>query len=694
MNGRVTSASDGGLIDEIIAKHKDYLAAIDHMFKAVDAGDTKLATDIDGAEVDPTFEFIEERVFGAAESRRADTARHLRELGESQRMILIATPIVFVPGLGLLLFIWSQLQRYRRNSENALIREAAAFRHSEQRLRSLVENTSDVVLICSPDGVITYQSSSVETAWGFEPSSLIGKSLINLVQREDQPALRDLMEQLKKTPGTMRSIEVHSRKAEGLWRHVDLLLKNLQHDPNVAGLVVTVRDITERKAFEQQLTEQAFFDTLTGLPNRLLFRDRLDQAWARAGHHRSNVGLLFIDLDNFKHVNDSFGHKEGDEVLAEAAKRLRACIRVANTIARLGGDEFVVLLEHLTGPDDAVEVANRIAEAFAKPFKLDGRDITVTASIGISLGNADQELADNMLRDADVAMYRAKSDGKARHIVFDATMQTDALARMVAESDLRLAVKRGEFVLHYQPILVLETGQVVEVEALVRWQHPTRGLVAPEEFIPIAEETGLIVAIGQWVLEEACRQVAAWRMTYQADPPLMVSVNLSPRQFQQSDLVECVKRALHESGLPATGLKLEITEGAIMRDVETTIATLWRLKDLGIQIAIDDFGTGYSSLAYLKRLPLDVLKIDRSFINGIVGDREDSAIVQAIIAMAKSLDLSITAEGIETADQSALLRSWHCDLGQGFYFAKPLDVTTFTEMLDGKEQPPGRTAAA
>lgn len=393
-------------------------------------------------------------------------------------------------------FIWSQLQRYRRNSENALIREAAVVRHSEQRLRSLVENTSDVVLICSPDGVIIYQSSTAEAAWGFEPSSLIGKALISLVQRDDRPALHELMEQVKKSAGTTRSIEVHSRKAEGLWRHVDLLLKNLQHDPNVAGLVVTVRDITQRKAFEQQLTEQAFFDTLTGLPNRLLFRDRLDEAWARASHHRSNVGVLFIDLDNFKHVNDSFGHKQGDEVLADVAARLRVFIRGENTVARLGGDEFVVLLEHLTGPDDAVEVAHRIAEAFAKPFKLDGRDITVTASVGIALGNADQELADNMLRDADVAMYRAKSDGNARHILFDATMQTDALTRMVAESDLRLALKRGELVLHYQPILVLATGQVVEVEALVRWQHPTRGLAAPVDFIPIAEETGLIVPIG------------------------------------------------------------------------------------------------------------------------------------------------------------------------------------------------------
>ena len=384
----------------------------------------------------------------------------------------------------------------------------------------------------------------------------------------------------------------------------------------------------------------------------------------------------------------------GDTLLIEAAVRLRACIRGESTVARLGGDEFVVLLEHVIADADAVLVADRIAEEFKAPFRLEGHEFTMSLSIGIAVGGEGREAADSMLRDADVAMYRAKSEGKGRSVVFQLSMRTDSLERLELENDLRRAIAKGELRVHYQPIVVLDGGRLTEVEALVRWQHPMRGLVAPLDFIPIAEQTGLIVSLGQWVLEEACRQLVEWQATYPQIPPLTVSVNLSPRQFQHPTLLDDVKRALRESGLPPDRLKLEITEGVIMRDVEATITILWQLKAVGVQLAIDDFGTGYSSLSYLKRLPFDVLKIDRSFVDGIGRNQEDTAIVRAVISMAKSLNMAITAEGVETAEQSALLNAWACDQAQGFYFARPLDATRLATLLGVADLPLTRPEVA
>jgi diguanylate cyclase (GGDEF)-like protein/PAS domain S-box-containing protein len=673
--------ADPVLIEDVVARHKEYLKSIGRMFEAIDAGKKARADEIDGAEVDPSFDAIETQVLAAAAKGRAVAVQNLRQLAAVQTNVLIAIPLVFIPSMGLVVFFWRRLGRYARQVNDGLVREAAGIRHSEQRFRALVQNTSDIILICSSGGMITYQSSAAETVWGYHSAELLNAPLRELAHPDDQPALQEFLEQVRSVPGTTKSIELQLHGSDGAWRHCDLVLTNLLQDPNIAGLVATARDISERKAFEKQLTHQAFYDSLTGLPNRQLFHDRLNQALARAGRRHGGVDLLFLDLDNFKQINDSLGHQAGDRLLAEAAIRLRACVREENTVARLGGDEFVILLEHLAPDADAVLVAERISEQFTKPFTVEGHDFTVSVSIGIALGNAGQERADFMLRDADVAMYRAKSSGKGCYVIFDTTMGTDILVRVEMENALRQAIRRNELRVHYQPIMILEGGRVAGVEALVRWQHPTRGLILPAEFIPVAEQTGIIVQLGQWVLQEACRQVVEWQKQYPLHSPLTVSVNLSPRQFQQKNLLEEVKRALRETGLPPSSLKLEITESVIMLDVEATITTLTQLKELGVQLAIDDFGTGYSSLSYLKRLPLDVLKIDRSFVNGIGKDREDTAIVRAIISMAKSLDLSITAEGIETVEQSALLRAWSCDSGQGYYFARPLDAADLTELL-------------
>jgi diguanylate cyclase (GGDEF)-like protein/PAS domain S-box-containing protein len=686
--------ADGVLIDGALARHRQYLTAAHRMFAAVDANDPTLVTKIDNSEADPPFAALETLVAAAAANHSAQATQHLDYLARTQTSVLIATPVVTALGIGLIVLFGLVLRGFGRQTAEVLTREAAGIRRSEQRFRALVQNTTDLVFICTAGGAITYQSETAETGWGFSARGLLYRSLVDMIHPDDQPALRDLWEQLNAAPGITRKTELRLRDAGESWHYVALILTNLLREPAVDGIVVTLRDIGERKEFEKQLTQQAFYDSLTRLPNRALLLDRLGQALARAGRRQGGVGVLYLDLDNFKLINDSLGHHAGDDLLVAAASRLQTCFRNDDTVARLGGDEFVVLLGHPASAAEASLAAERIAQEFSRPFVIEGRKFTVTVSVGIALSYTGQEGADSMLRNADVAMYRAKTGGKARHIVFDASMHSDALAKLDLQDELRKAFEEKELCVFYQPIVLLESGRIVKVEALVRWQHPTRGLIAPEEFIPIAEETGLIVPLGQWVLEVACRQAAAWQAQLHFEPPLAISVNLSACQFQHPTLIEDIKRALRAACLAPTSLMLEITESVIMHDVEATIATLTELKQLGIQIAIDDFGTGYSSLAYLKLLPLDVIKIDRSFVNGIGRDREDTAIVRSIISLAKALDLEVTAEGIETTEQSALLKSWDCERGQGYYFARPQIAAAVTELLQADGRTAGRPQAA
>ncbi len=430
------------------------------------------------------------------------------------------------------------------------------------------------------------------------------------------------------------------------------------------------------------LTRQAFQDPLTALPNRGLFMDRLAHALARTERRPQHVAVLFLDIDRFKVINDSLGHGVGDQALGELSRRLAECVRPEDTIARLGGDEFAILLEDLDDAAGATAVAERVAKALEAPFLLEGREVVVTMSVGVALNTRRPIAPDELLRDADLAMYRAKGKGKNRYEVFDTDTGAPAIHRLDLELDLRSAVARDEFRLHYQPVVQLETGRVAEFEALVRWQHKDRGLLAPEAFIGLTEETGLIIPIGQWVLTEACRQARRWQEQRPSDPPLTISVNLSARQLQDPDLIGLVSGVLADSGLDPRSLKLEITESVVMQDAPSTLATLHTLRELGIRLAIDDFGTGYSSLGYLKRFPIDTLKIDRSFVEGIVTDPEDAAIVQAVISVAKSLGLSVTAEGIETEAQLRRLKELGCDRGQGFYFGEPLAAEIVFESLD------------
>jgi diguanylate cyclase (GGDEF)-like protein/PAS domain S-box-containing protein len=673
--------AERGQIDRVLGWHARYLDAAGRMFTAIDQHDAALALAIDEYETDPAFDQIKQYVLTAAAHRWDSAAQHLRALVHLETAGFIATPFVLALALGLAVLFWRVLRAYQDEANAAAEREVAATRRSEQRFRSLIQNASDVLLICAADGEITYQSPAADIAWGFAGDGLVGQPLSGRVHPDELAAASEVWAQVLESTGATRDIELRLRDQADRWRYVQLILTNLLHEPAICGVVATAHDIAEQKELERQLKHQAFYDQLTGLPNRALFHDRLEQALVRTGRRKNKIGLLFLDLDNFKLVNDSLGHQAGDRLIVAAAQRLCACVRAEDTVARLGGDEFVVLLENLGSEADALPLAAGITRQFVWPFTLDGRDLVVTASIGIALGDAAQTEIDSLLRNADVAMYRAKATGKGRYVVFDPSMHTDTLARLDLETDLRRALREGELCLHYQPIVCIKTGQVTELEALVRWQHPVRGLIAPAYFIPIAEETGLIVPLGQWVLEEACRQIAAWNLQGLGEPPLTVSVNLSPRQFQSPDLADEVLHTLGNTRLPPNCLKLEITEGVIMQDFEATITILRELKRLGVQIAIDDFGTGYSSLAYLKRLPLDVLKIDRSFVKGIGEDHEDSAIVRAIISLAGSLNLTVTAEGVECAEQAALLNDWACDQGQGYHFGRPLDHAATTTLL-------------
>jgi diguanylate cyclase (GGDEF)-like protein/PAS domain S-box-containing protein len=570
--------------------------------------------------------------------------------------------------------------------ESAALTEDLLRRQSEARFSSLVQNSSDVVMVVDADSSVKWVSPSIERVLGYAPEEVGGSKLTALVHPEDKTAILQFLMEASRGGAAHAVTEFRIRHREGFWLHVETLRTNLLHDPNVRGIVLNTRDVSERKAFEEQLAHQAFHDPITGLANRALFRDRVEHALERQLRDGHPVSVLFMDLDDFKTINDSLGHAAGDHMLAEVGERLRTCLRAADTAARLGGDEFAILLEDGGEELGAADVAVRILRSLEAPFHLEGKEVFCRASIGIATadagGDGHRVGAEELLRNADVAMYMAKEAGKNRYQIFEPAMHDVALKRLELKADLQRALDNGEFVLHYQPVIELATGEVSGFEALLRWQHPQRGLVPPMEFIPLAEETGLIVQIGNWVLQEATRQGKALQEQYPMDPPLHVAVNLSARQLQRPEIVSDVAHALVRSGLAPESLVLEITESIMMQDVDLSLQRLRELKELGVKLAVDDFGTGYSSLNYIQQFPVDILKVDKSFIDAFNTDERKSALTATIIKLAEDLELRPVAEGIERADQLEQLLRLRCDLGQGYYFARPMPPEGIDDLLE------------
>ena len=562
----------------------------------------------------------------------------------------------------------------------------SAMGESEDRFRSLVQHSSDTTLVIGADRIVTYASPATAALLGRAPEEVVGRLATDFVHPDDRERVELQLASRLLANGVTEAIEFRMLHADGRARDAEAVLSDLRDRPSVAGFVANLRDTTERKEAEDQLAHQALHDSLTGLANRTLIMDRAEQMLVRAKRDHEPVAALFIDLDNFKEINDTLGHEAGDKVLQIVAKRFAAILRASDTVGRLGGDEFVVLAEGVSLAAGPELVAEKLHDVLREPFNIDGENgptLAMSASIGIASGV--RESATELLRDADTALYRAKADGKNCWALFEPEMQTAVLDRLGLKMDLQSALADDEFFLLYQPLFDLDSMRVYGVEALLRWRHPTRGVVAPDEFIPMLEETGLIVDVGRWVLDQACHQGAAW---HRQGHELSMSVNVSMRQLETPALVEHVRDSLETSGFPAEALVIEITETDLMRDTDATIGHLIRLKTLGVLVAVDDFGTGYSSLAYLRQFPVDALKIDRSFISAMGESTESGAMIHTMVELGRALGLETLAEGIEDNTQLETLRLEHCERGQGFLFSKPVTPEAVERMLTGLETKP------
>jgi len=665
--------------------HADHTAALEHLWPALDnylvsadcqwilmqVGNFDKAKEVDFQQVGPQFDLMQHQVQIASEAE--DKWAQRIALNTRNELLVVA---ILVATAILILFLCLQKQEHIDQLEVA---ERTTLRESEERFRALTEQSADIILIADSSGRIQYASPSVQTVLALQAESFIGTNMIDQVHPDDfARTMRTGLEAVGR--GQTALIEFRLHHADGRWLHFECVVRNLIHHKNIGGIVYNARDITERKLAQDELLFSATHDALTGLPNRALFLRRLQTIADRMKRHpEQGAAVLFLDIDDFKVINDCYGHAIGDILLKEVSNRLRACMRSDGTIARMGGDEFTVLVEDIRDPSDAIRVAQRIQSSFARPFLLEGMEVFKSTSIGIALTSREIS-AETVLQNADIAMYRAKDQGKACSELFDRTMHEQVMNRLLLESKLRCALQNAELSLHYQPIVAVDTGAVQGFEALLRWQPPGSGSIAPSVFIPVAEQCGLIVPISTWALKMACLEAAGWQRRYPEDPPLYVSINVSSRHFSHPGFIEHVKNAIDESAVDPQCVTIELTESLAMRDVAATEQTMTQLRSLGVKLSIDDFGTGYSSLSYLRRFPVDTLKIDQSFVATM--DAENYAIVRTIVGLARNLDLKVVAEGVETTSQRQLLALAGCGSAQGYLFAKPMpaaNVAIFVE---------------
>lgn len=572
------------------------------------------------------------------------------------------------------------INAYVVNFRDITARRAAA--EDTARLAAIVTSSEDPIIGQSLDGVITSWNAGAERLYGYQAGAALGRRLGDFLSPPDLSEEGTTLLNAIAAGESVNRLETVRQHFDGTRIEVMVSISPIRDaHGRVTGAATIDRDITDRKRLERQLIQQAFHDSLTGLPNRALFLDRLAHALMRTPRQPGRVALLSLDLDRFKLVNDTLGHAVGDRLLVAVGERLQACLRPGDTLARFSGDEFAVLLEDLRQPTEASRVATRMIDALRPPFPIGGREVFITSSIGIAFRHASAiSSVEELLRQADIALYQSKANPTGEPVIFSPHLDAAAALRLGLETDLRRALSQEEFHLFYQPVVDLTTGSVSGVEALLRWRHPNRSELGPASFIPVAEDTGLIVAIGRWVLAEACREVMRWQQNPEAQP-LKLFVNISAREFQEPDLVAHIANTLTATGLPPQQLCLELTETAVMEDVDQAINTLTTLKGLGIALSLDDFGTGYSSLGYLSRFPMDVLKVDRSFVAALPDDIGAEAIVRAIIALAHTLGLAVTAEGVETAAQLLHMQALGCQHVQGFYFAPPVSAGEVPALL-------------
>jgi diguanylate cyclase (GGDEF)-like protein/PAS domain S-box-containing protein len=554
--------------------------------------------------------------------------------------------------------------------EDALTRERRAARLVEERYASLIANASDVIMTVAPDGALMFASPASERTLGLKPDEVAGKNLLGVWSGEDAERLRAFLGEITASSGEPVG-PVEMRIERGRNRYVlEIVGSNLLNDPAVQGLALNLRDITERKALEEQLRQLAFHDSLTLLANRSLFRDRLQHSLTLAQRARAQVAVMFVDLDNFKNVNDSLGHDVGDRLLQAVAQRLVKSTRFSDTVARLGGDEFAILLEGVATNAEIARLATALIGELDQPFTLGGTEVRVSASIGVAFSTLETS-AEALLSKADIAMYHAKAAGKNCFVAFQPPMQELLQERTRLVADIARAVATEEFFVEYQPIVDLGTRSLLGVEALVRWRHPELGVLMPDRFIQIAEECGQIVKLGRWVLARACREIHAWRSSVAGGAELRLAVNISARHLEHGDLAQDVAQVLAESGIEPGNLVIELTESTIMQNTEANLTRLMQLKSLGVRLAIDDFGTGYSSLSYLHRFPIDILKIDRSFVGRLINSSNGPELARAVITLGETLGLDTVAEGIELEPQVEALLNLGCVAGQGYLFARP-----------------------
>ncbi len=602
----------------------------------------------------------------------------------------------WVRGLAALVLLFDMYTVYQYMQLHRIRRQLA---ERDQLFQLISENAADMIALVDGDGRRLYNSPAYQKVLGYSPEELKGTSSIDQIHPDDRPRVLQAAEKARQS-GRGERVEYRIRHKDGSWRTLESTASAIRdRKGNTGKLVIVNRDISERKRAEEMLVHNAFHDGLTNLPNRALFLDRLQHALTLSKKHPNyNFAVLLIDVDEFKIVNDSLGHSAGDELLIQIGQRLKLSVRRtdtvsrpplegisdrranANTLARLGGDEFTVLLDDIRDPIEAIRVAGRVQAELASPFVVNEQEIVISASIGIASSASPHLNAEDLLRDADIAMYRAKKAGKARCEVFDTAMHASAVKRLRLETDLRKALDQNEFRVYYQPIVSLQTGKITGFEALTRWQHPD-GIRSPLDFIPVAEETGLIIPMNRLLLREACKDLQAWQAAYPANPPLTMSVNITPREFAQPDLAYEISKTLDELNFDPNNLRLEIVETIAMGDEEKSGIALAKLKALGVHLSIDDFGTGYSSLSRLRRIPVDTLKIDRAFIMNMDTDAENREIVKTIIMLAHNLGLKVVAEGTETEKHINQLRALNCEMAQGYFYSRPADNETMLKLL-------------